>query len=926
MGYENNTYISPKGREYTNHIFDMLFNNNGVEMDLSSIDATVGHFRGPNGVNLHTTTQLMKKFIKGYQTSSYSESFNSGIHVCPHCNRRDFMWTWQYVDFGIRNDDNQWTDSIKFEKRLNQLGGNLSDYGYRFTCRVRCNTVTTCNDCHVTTTGSYSNCRDCGSSDVVVVGCGQESYVNHIVNEVQTSEWLSSEGMRVNSQSTKQVSLLRGGTSSQVSGTRPFFYRIVNPGPSPEGLVVSDPQTAFKFIPQLEVGYETYDGEHRRPYGYRCPNDDCNFERYAPVEGEPYMPEPMSTPSKGYAENQMTFTAGMSSGMYPTVNQDGSEAQGGLVDNMGYCPNPTCGSGANSTKLVPRQSLKEVLPKVCFSSGDTVKGYRTQGRRRGKLDEEVEEGASLIQERASWQINRAKNMAPDSYPFSPMTRAFTRVVKEICLACYDYRGDVDYYWSATEGILLACKYCKEWKPEFRRTDPKQLLNPPLPLQIVSPQPLVDGRDWAGAGLRVGSNPESKAGTIWGIRLECNSNPEYGLLQNFLQLWSLNEIPDTPTSPPMTGQGIQICPNDVAALKSQEVREELLAEKAKESSDEDNDIFTMSKILNLNGMTPDGTENLEKAWKKAQTREDVPGYINTNSLVKIINVDPDSDTQIITSENLMSYRPLDEIISPFGRRWTFEIPTSCLAMPLDETTDLGVTSPGYTFVVTEGRSKEAFKDGKTNKWVDASGPCISYQDRLNPKKALTNPITYPRWTQTPESHILNNGDIIDAEGDYEWNHTNHFVQDFLVVNDYLSIYMTNTEGTQTLMSKYHDFHIIGDPLLNPEAGSYTIVYECKTCKAMYDIGVELQATGEFEPQLPVLQYYQSKYMANDEGKTLNEDRFPQVCLDAEMENFPEVTDYGVEDAVIQGMGRGGGRTAKEMLENPKLTVKKEDDEV
>ena len=103
MGYDNNTYISSNGREYTNHIFDMLFKNDGDAMDVSSVASVVGHFRGPNGSHLHTTTQLIKKFIKGYEQSPYQQSYNSGIQICPHCNRRDFMWLWEYVDFGIRN-------------------------------------------------------------------------------------------------------------------------------------------------------------------------------------------------------------------------------------------------------------------------------------------------------------------------------------------------------------------------------------------------------------------------------------------------------------------------------------------------------------------------------------------------------------------------------------------------------------------------------------------------------------------------------------------------------------------------------------------------------------------------------------------------------------------------------------------------------
>ena len=927
MGYDNNTYISPKGREYTNYIFDLLFKNDGETMDISSVSSVVGHFRGPSGSNLHNTCQLMKKFIKGYESSQYQQGYNSGIHVCPYCSRRDFMWTWEYVDFGIRNEDETWTSSIKLEQKSYELGANLQDSGYRFECRVRCNTVTTCQDCHTTVTGEFSSCRNCSSSNVVKVGCGKESYATHLVKEVQASEWLASTGMTTNAQSTKGVSLMRGGTTSGTQATRPFFYRVQNQGPSPKGLVVEDAQTAFQYIPHLEIGYETYDKEHRRPYGYCCPNEECDFERYAPVGGEDYD-VPMAEPAQ-YEQNKMKVPDKMvSTGPAPTLNQNGQDAQGGLVNNMGNCPNPSC----DGVKLVPRIQNKEILPKIVYKSGDTVLGWRTSshGGRVRSLGPVEEEGLRLLQTYSNWQINRWKNSKPDSYPFSPMTRAFTRTAKEVCKRCYpSYGSDRDYFWSASEGLQVECRFCREWKPEWRELDPESRLNPALPLQIVSPQPLRFGLDSSPAGLRVGSNPESAAGTVWAIRLECQQNPEYGMLQNFLQLWSLNEIPETPTSPPMTGQGIQICPNDAGALVSEEVRRKELEEKAKTAEDEEGITKVPSIIQNLDGPSPDGSETLASFWRKRQELEDVPRFIGIGGAIEIINPNPESDTQLITSVDLLKYRPLDERANPFGRVWQIEIPTTAVAMPMTEDSYLGVTSAGYTFVVTEGRSKEAFRHKRTNKWVDASGPCISYHDRTNPSKSFTSPITYPRWTQAPESHIENTGIIMDEIGSYYWNHSNHFAQDFIKVNDYLALFMRNTEGEQTLMSRYHDFHEISEPLLQPDNGTYVRIFECKTCKAMYDIGVELQAKGVYAPPLPVLKYYQKRYMANEDGETTNAELFPQECLDAEMEAFPEITDFAVDDGSMIPLGRGGEksdgspRTGKEMLSDPKLIVSGDD---
>ena len=45
----------------------------------------------------------------------------------------------------------------------------------------------------------------------------------------------------------------------------------------------------------------------------------------------------------------------------------------------------------------------------------------------------------------------------------------------------------------------------------------------------------------------------------------------------------------------------------------------------------------------------------------------------------------------------------------------------------------------------------------------------------------------------------------------------------------------------------------------------------------------------------------------------------VLRSAEEQEEDNPANFGVEDDLMQGMGRGGGRTAKEMLENPRLVV-------
>ena len=60
MPYENNTYISEQGREYSRAIFHNMFKNDGEVMDVTSVSAIVEHMRGKDGANFHQTLGMVK--------------------------------------------------------------------------------------------------------------------------------------------------------------------------------------------------------------------------------------------------------------------------------------------------------------------------------------------------------------------------------------------------------------------------------------------------------------------------------------------------------------------------------------------------------------------------------------------------------------------------------------------------------------------------------------------------------------------------------------------------------------------------------------------------------------------------------------------------------------------------------------------------
>ena len=83
---------------------------------------------------------------------------------------------------------------------------------------------------------------------------------------------------------------------------------------------------------------------------------------------------------------------------------------------------------------------------------------------------------------------------------------------------------------------------------------------------------------------------------------------------------------------------------------------------------------------------------------------------------------------------------------------------------------------------------------------------------------------------------------------------------------------------------------------------------------------MQSDGTYTTGAASRKYWENKGLVDDEGKTTNDEVFPQECIEAaEEQEEDNPANFGVEDDLMQGMGRGGGRTAKEMLENPRLVV-------
>ena len=367
------------------------------------------------------------------------------------------------------------------------------------------------------------------------------------------------------------------------------------------------------------------------------------------------------------------------------------------------------------------------------------------------------EGAAAVMDYTNRQTQRGSNADAPQFPFSPLHAAFSRSEKEVCIPCTN-RGvneKTDFFWDMATGSTLECTQCEEWLPEYRRLLPRYdgsgqyVMNPPQRMRIVSPQPLT------GADLqkheRVSLNvADESAGMIWQVRLDCPLNPDESVLQAQAQLFSLMKIPSIPTTPQQTGMGITMCPNDVEGVAYGEWRKKEIMKKTT-TIDFKDETWLQTKLINLDGDAPDGTP-MKDYFQNLQNEEEIPQYLSVGSYIQVVSPDRDEEFQTITSYDLLKYRPTDAITSIYGRKWETQVRTENIALPPGEDSYLGVTSPGYTFVVCEGRSRAAYIDKKSKEWIDVSPECSSYHNRLAPEVPLDKIFNYPRWSQTPVKDI------------------------------------------------------------------------------------------------------------------------------------------------------------------------------
>lgn len=251
MAWKDNKFSSDEGQKYMNQIFDLIFVNQEFTKDkieTENLDRQVKHFKN----NMLSMVSLMKKFVVGYQEVPMTEAHSSGVHVCPHCLRRDFIWNWNILDVGHYASPVDWVSSV--EPKIWKQGKKHEKDKYLFMARYECNKVTTCNkkSCMQTTIGHVSECGACGSSDVTQVGCGGESYAKHFIDEFtyDNNHPTSLQDIRNVLKNNQTVGRGRNRVEGKLVG-----YEYVRKMPS-FGETITSSYEAEEYMPYVEFEYQ----------------------------------------------------------------------------------------------------------------------------------------------------------------------------------------------------------------------------------------------------------------------------------------------------------------------------------------------------------------------------------------------------------------------------------------------------------------------------------------------------------------------------------------------------------------------------------------------------------------------------------------------------------------------------------------------
>ena len=189
MGYATNPFNSKAGNKILKENFRLVFAASAgdpKDIEAKNVTKITGHF-------VKHTEQIINnimKFSKGHRPIVPANAFETGIYVCPHCLRRDFMNLWEFEYLGYYKPGSMANKSLDFQK--SRKGKGFHSDTYATLARVKCNTVYSCDSCYATYEKQPNyGCDRCNGKDFNTVGCGAISYAEHFTPSLDVGQLFS---------------------------------------------------------------------------------------------------------------------------------------------------------------------------------------------------------------------------------------------------------------------------------------------------------------------------------------------------------------------------------------------------------------------------------------------------------------------------------------------------------------------------------------------------------------------------------------------------------------------------------------------------------------------------------------------------------------------------------------------------------------
>lgn len=881
MAYEDNSLVTPEGQEVMNTLFDLIYNqDNGKSLtdetrflhQPTEMLQTVQEFKK----NCPKIVTIMRRFLRGNTHVAYNETADSGIFICDPitggCGRRDFIWWWEYLDFGIYKDPSEWTSSVGIQDF--PATSYAGEKGVLVVARIKCNQVRTCDPtkkgCGTTWrgTGSCPNpeCKS-KSSAMSKVGCGKEHYAYYWIDTSETwgSYWSTGQyaiehnGVRYQTAPELPPQVIAtiaptSGFRNQDYGASPFYYRMFYQGLPPTGKYIEEMDEVNQYIPFIQIGYDG-EGGTRRPIGYEC--NKCDELRYAP-------------PHKGKFNVQYEIYIAISN--YSGSNYHGDQT-GGLCTNIGDTPATYAGVTGNFGCKCG--GIFEPLMKL----GPVKQSGGAMGAALTQLADRTNRGR---------QQARILNAIPTSIPISKCRYAFTHTVMDVCHHP-DHKGT---QYRDTEGNYITANY--------------------TPL-------MIDNRYQSRYKCY-------SCGRIGNHQYDYNQNKyvcSYCKSVNIKEMMNIEQTDFCPTCGP-TGEAAYITPHPQGLLMPPQsytitASQPLSPQNAMDFSTGEMNEYMGKAQWNLTLV--DKKDTKESQNLRIELPQIYLGNVIPDSVDLTAGLPPGGSASRHCPNEAAG--PLKAQINDATKQiQKQQKATATVATPaaLDDATKLGLPAvcnginTGYTFIVCEGKSNMGFIPVGTGLYTDFSPECNYGDGKVR-----------PRFTEVPPSDVVyypSRPTLITKECveglKYSWCDVDtvntQICQDFTgKQNKALSNQMQSGIGT----SKISGTHAMTDvsTMKIPQTGVELIRVKCWTCEKIGDIGKKALANGKakslvkalqnntYYPGYGVIRYYQSTGDLKSDADIIKGKKVKIVCPAGSIgESYIEgALEYEQSDIT----GKGGG---------------------